>query len=881
MARLRSLIEGLRSLFDKSKADAGLDEELRTYLDAAVAEKIKHGMSLAEARRAARLETGSLDAVKEGVHSVGWEHILETFWQDLRFAVRMLRKSPGFTLIAVLTLALGIGANTAIFSMVDAVLLEPLPYPGIHRMVFINESLPNTRRMNDSWPDFLDWRAENRSFESMTAVQSQGLTMTGTREPRLLSGAYVSASFFPMLGARPILGRVFDASDDKPGAPPVAVLSYAFWRDILGSDRSAIGKTLWLEGRATLVIGVLRPDFRFPAARYEVYLPIGVRANEPQMAARENHPGIMVMATRRRGVSLDAARADMSTIMARLAPENPKTNPGEKAVLTPVLQELIGNAGGKLLLLLGAVGFVLLLACANVAHMTLARLAGRQREFALRAALGASWSRLTRQVLAEGLLLAGCGGVAGLLLARWTIQPFVHLYPYAVPGLARAHLDARVLAFALAVCAITAVLVGIAPVWHAARADVGSALKDSGFTGTENRSRRRFRSALFVAEIAAALVLSIAAGLTLRSLAAVLAVDPGFRADHLLALDIVRAGNGNAGAQNFAFFSQAIARIAHLPGVRSASAVMCPPFYGTEWTSPYVPADRAAPSLNEQPWTALNMVMPDYFQTMRTPLLEGRFLTAADDAASRPVAVVNETMARTIDARGNAVGKLIHVEYAAHPLLEVVGVVQDMKQWALEQPDMPEVYVPAAQMPVGFMTVVVRTSVDPGALEHPAALAIAGVDKNQPVSNVAPFADRIASGEGDRRFTATLLSLFGVLALFLAAIGVFGVMAYGVAQRVREFGIRMALGARSGQILWSVLGQGTRLALLGIAIGAGLAAWLAHLLVRQLLLFAVNPFDLLTFAVTAALLALVALLACYIPARRAMRVDPMVALRHE
>lgn len=871
-----------RNLFRRRERDADLDAEVRSYVELLVEEKIRVGLSPAEARRQARLESGGVEQVTQQVRESRACAPLDTLLQDVRYGLRQLRRNPGFAIVAIVTLALGIGANTAIFSIVDSVLLNPLPYPGVERMVFINETLPNAGYMNDSWPDFLDWQAQNRAFEGMTAVQEQGLTIVGAGEPRVVSGAYVSASFFPLLGAKPILGRVFGPSDDEPGAPAVAVVSYEFWRDVLHGDRTAVGKTFSVDHQATSVIGVLPPKFQFPGAQFQIYVPIGLQANDPNMTARSNHPGISVIATRREGVSLAAARADMATIMGRLARAYPKSDRDETAVLVPVLARVIGDLGQKLLMLLGAVGFILLLACANVANMMLARMAGRRREFAVRAALGASGSRLTRQLLAESLLLAGLGGTAGLLLAQWTIQPLARMYPDRVPGLADAHLNFTVFAFTFGVCIFATLLFGLAPAFQAVRARAGHALKDSGPAGTETRSRLRLRSALFVSEITAALVLLIGAGLTLRSLAAVYSVNPGFRADHLLALSVARPQSaGDFDPRDFEFFSQILDRISHLPGVESASAVFCPPFAGTNWTSPYVPAGRPAPPLNQQPWTALNMVMPNYFQTMRTPLLHGRYFTLADTADSVPVAVVNETMARTLDSRGAVIGKSVHVEYAAHPLLQIVGVVRDMKQWALELPNTQEVYVPAAQMPVQGMAIVVRTSVKPGALAHPAALAIQSLDKNLPVADVAPFSASIARIEANRTFVVFLLGAFGILAVLLAAIGVYGVMAYTVSQRTREFGIRIALGASRAALLRSVLLQSARLSMVGIVIGLALAAELAPLVATQLMLFEVQPRDVLTFAVASALLLAVALLACYIPARRATHVDPVTAIRCE
>jgi putative ABC transport system permease protein len=790
-----------------------------------------------------------------------------TIWQDLRFAGRTFVKTPGFTVVALLTLALGIGANSAIYSVISAVLLKGLPYPNADRLVFLSESLPKSE-LNVSWPDFVDWQAQNQVFEQMAAFQAQRVNITGGDQPKSLPAGWVSCAFFPLLGAKPILGRTFSDQDEKPGAPPAVVLSYGFWRNELKGDPTVLGKEITIEHGVFSVIGVLAPDYQFKP--WDLYLPIGLRSKESGFANRANHPGLLVLAAMRPGVSLERVRADMKTIMDRLAQAFPESNRNETAKVVPMAERMLGGVRTDLLMLLGVVAFVLLIACANVAHLALARATARQREFAIRAAIGASRDRLMRQMFAESTLLSLLGGAAGLLLAYWSLPPLVRLYPAEVPGLKEAHLDSGVLLFTLGVCLLAGGLFGLAPMLQAARSGLNRPLQ--GGAG------RRVRSTLFVAEIAIALALTVCAGLLLRSLAAVLDVNPGFRADHLLALDVVHSSPGPP-LSHLRFFEQALDRIVRQPGVESASAVMCPPLANTCWTSPYTADGQTAPPAMQRSWTALNMVTPGYFQTMRMQLLEGRLFTQADDARSPHVAIVNQTLARRLWPQGEAAGKRLHVMYAAGQLLDVVGVIADVKQFNLESPATAEVYVPAAQMPVNFMTIVVRTSTDPATLARGTMSAIQSVEKDQPASRITPMTKVIAEKVARRKFSAFLLGLFSALALVLAMVGVAGVMAYTVAQRTREFGIRMALGAQPGQVSRLVLGHGLRLASLGVAIGVTVAWGLTRLLAK--LLFGVKSHDPLTFGAVTVLLAGAAMAACFLPARRASRVDPLRALRYE
>ncbi len=860
--------------FRRARRERDLDDEIRSHLSMAANDRMGRGESPQSARNSALREFGNVGLVAEVTRETWSRSAVEQFARDLRYGLRSLRKSPVYSAVAVLTLALGIGANSAMFSVVHGVLVTGVPYPQLDRLVFITEALPKSP-INVSWPDYVDWRKQSTSFEHMAVFQSNRMYFAGTEQPRMIPGGFVSASFFPTLGAQMALGRPFSEAEDQPGAPPVTVLAYQFWRTELKADPAIIGKALWLNGVAATVVGVLSPEFRFQPWEWNALVPVSPISKQPNFVDRANHPGLAVIARMRPGVTLARSRADLGTIMDRLARDYPATNKGETAVVVPLADRLVGNVRRTLLMLLGAVGFVLLMACANVAHLALARASSRQREFAIRTALGAGRGRLIRQLSVENLLLSFLGGTAGLSLAWLAVPRVVKLYPEVVPGLADAHVDSTVLWFSLGTCVMAGLLFGLAPIVQVARSGIGGALQE-GSLAAGSRRGGRLRSMLFAAEIAIAIVVSVGAGLLLRSLSAVLHVDPGFRVDHLLALNVIHAGRTGE-RDDIRFFAQAAERVAHQAGVKHASAVMCPPLTGTCWTSPYA-ADGDTEELTVQkPWTALNMVLPDYFDTMGTPLLEGRPFEVTDDKRGPHVAILNQTLARRLWPHASAVGKRLHVKYAEGDLLEVVGVVQDVRQIGLDAPAVAEVFVPAAQMPVGWMTVVARTASDPLNMARAATQAIAEVEGNQPPPKITSMTATLAETVARRKFAAFLLAMFGGLSLVLAAIGVSGVMGYTVAQRTREFGIRLAVGAGKGQVLRMVLWQGLGLASLGVAIGMGAAWELAQLLSKML--FGVTVHDPLTFGVSAALLFAVALAACFVPAWRAAGVDPMRCLR--
>ena len=866
-------------MFARRGNDAEFSDELREHLHMLTEENVRRGMPLAEARREAKIRLGGAAQLRETHRELTGIPFLETLVQDIRYALRVLRKSPGFTAVAILTLALGIGANTAIFSIIHAVLLNGLPYPNAGRFVILNESLTTMPDIAVSWPDFVDWRSQSRSFDQMAAYSSDKFTLLGAGDPVVLPIQFVSPSYFSLLGAKPYLGRLLDATDDQSKGVAAVVISYSLWRNKLRSDPAIVGKSIDLDGYSTPVVGVLPPDFHDFAGHAQAYGPIGWMSGVPGYADRANHPGIFVLARLRRGISLETAQTEMDTIMSRLGQRYPKSNRGERAVVTPVFTAYLGSAERTLLPLFAAVAFVLLLACANVAHLSLARTRSRWRELCVRAALGASRSRLIRQLLTEGLLLSFFGAGLGLLLAFQGERLFLQLEPSMLRSAPAAVFDPMVLAFTAGAGLLTTLLFGLAPSLQAARVGLHHSMSEYNQNVSGTVAQRQLRSVLLSFEIAIALVVVVSSGLMIRSLAETLSVDPGFNPSHVLALDLQIQGTKRSNAYFMSFTSQVLERVRHLPGVRFVGLAMNPPLVGLHWTSPYLPEDQPAPPPSEWPNAALNMVTPDYFRAIGTPLLAGRYFAESDNASSAGVAIVNQTMARRISPNRSVIGKQVHVRYAADPLVQIVGVVPDLKQYGLNTKDMPEVFVPFAQMPVGFMTLMIRTAGDPSAIEHSATIVIHAVDADQPISHITPLSSYVSSSVREQRFLAWLLGAFGTVALVLAAVGVYGVVAYTTSQRTHEIGIRIALGAKPRDILCMTVSEGMLAAGLGILAGIGGALALTRFL--HSLLFRVTPADPATFVAVALLLIAVALLACYIPARRAMKVDPMVALRYE
>jgi putative ABC transport system permease protein len=803
--------------------------------------------------------------------------MMDTLQQDIRYALRQLARNPAFTVVAVLTLALGIGANTALFSVIDAVLLRSLPYPAARRLVVLWGTRGDQQQTLVSIPDVLEWRARNHSFEDVGIVRQQSVNLTGAEAPDRLSGEFVTASTLELLGARTALGRLFTTPETAVGAgQPVAVISWAMWRDRFGGDRHILGRTITLNGRPHVVIGVTAQTFRDPFAPVDVWLPI-TSAPNPTWFTREN-PNVWAIARLKPGVPLPQAERDLAAISADLAARFPVTNAGTGASVVSLRDSVVGRVEPILLILVAFVGAVLLIACANVANLQLARAAGRSRELSLRAALGASRGRVARQLLTESVLLSALGGAAGVLLAHWAIAAVLPLVPGGVPANGGVGVDVPVLAFCAGITIIAGLLFGAAPAWRAARTDLSRGLTlrspDGGRGG-----RLDLQQGFVALQLALAIVLLVGAGLLTRSLLALQRVRPGFDPTNLLTAEFrLPAGTYRTPQQIAGFTARAVEAIRAVPGVRAAALVTSVPLSGNGASVAYLPAGRATPA-SGAPNANVNGVTSGYFATMAIPLLGGRDFTAGDRLDGAPVVIVNAELARREWPGRSAVGERL-VVWAPEPVqATVVGVVGDAKQYSLAEPTVPQIYYPIAQEPGIFSSVVARADGDPAGLARAVRAAIWSVDPEQPVWRLRSMESIIGAAVAVPRFEMRMTVAFALLALLLAAVGVYGVMAYGVSQRTREMGIRMALGARRDQVVRLVLERG--LAVVAVATACGVLASLGLTPLLSHELYGVGVADPVTFVVVPVLLALVALAACLIPARRAARVDPIVALRTE
>jgi putative ABC transport system permease protein len=866
-----------------------LDEELGAYLEMAAAEKIEQGMSRKEALRAVRLERGSLEATKEVVRCGRWESFLETCWQDVRFGLRMLRKNPGFTLVVVLTLALGIGANAAIFSVVDAVLLRPLPYQGSDQLVQIIAHDRN-RGVDFDWvsfPNFHDWAQQSKAFQYMAAYKFHAFNLTNVSQARVLFGTKVSANLLPTLGAEPLLGRNFRPEEDEPGHDHEIILGYDIWRQSFGADPQITGKTLTLNDELYTVIGVMPSGFHFPptvpviatlpSRKTEFLAPLGIAFDPNQ----RDWNMLGVIARLKPDVAIEQARADLNMIERNLELLYPVQNEGIAVRVEPLLSRVVGDVRPALWFFLIAVSLVLLVACANVTSLLLARSTVRQREMALRASLGASRSRLARQLLIESLLVALGGGSLGVALAYGVILLLPGLSPDNLPRIGDVAINGPVLAYTFVVSVVTGVIFGLAPSLGFSRVEVSQPLKIQAKTSTPDRKDSGLRSALVISEIALSLALLIGASLMVRSFVRLERVDPGFRAQKMLTVWTILSEKKYAPQQGAAFYQQAWERIGRLPGVKSVGAIDNLPLTGFHGGGAFTIEGHPTTSDNDAPNAYRCTVSVNYFQTMGVPLLQGREFTERDREGAPTVVMVNESAARRYWPGQNPLGT--HLSFTtgrSQPTwLEIVGVVKNVLQDGLELPAKPTIYLPSLQLPQAFMVTVVRTDVDLASLTSAIREAIATVDKDQPVLMMRSMADIYSDCTAQRRFNTALIVAFGALALVLAMVGVYGLMAYAVNQRTHEIGVRMALGAEPRNVLELVVAQGLRLTFFGIIFGLAAACLLTRFLSK--LLFNVPPIDPWTFVLVSLCLGGVALQASYIPARRAMRVDPIVALRYE
>jgi predicted permease len=924
MSLLRNLGSGLRSLFRKEQVDRDLDEELRAYQEMAAEEKIKDGMSRKEALRAVRLERGSLDVSKEIVRSGGWESFVETCWQDLRFSLRMLRKSPGFTTVAVLTLALGIGANTAIFSLIDAALLRSLPVRDPQRLVVFQWTAhkpPNTKGeyrympcppvsatgehgCSFSYPMFEQFRSLRDTFSDAIALGGDiGLNLRGNGPVRIVRGELVSGGFFETLGVEAAQGRLFRSSDDVVGAPPVAVLGYGYWLSAFGGDPGVVGKTVWLNNVPVTIVGVAAKEFPSvdPAGARPVWLPLSLQpqlgkdlngsmgGDKPSLEAGDDNWWVFVVARLKPGITLAKAAAAAEALFHNdvldTAKKLFKAEDSPRLVLLPApraFSQLRDRFSTPLTILMAAVGMVLLVACANVAGLMLARSSTRQREFAVRLALGAGRARISRQLLTETVLLSAAGGASGILLAYWSVQSLVVFMPRGGlwPSHLAAHLDVRVLAFTAAASVLTGILFGLAPAFRGMRVDLTPALKESAGSCVSGASRGRqwnLGEALVVAQVVLSMLILTGAGLLVRTLQNLKSIDPGFDTRNVLLFAIDPTLNGYTDAQIHTLFSQLQERLEALPGVLSASYSFDPLLSGDLWSSNFKIEGEAQ---NTQYMTNALQVGPKFFETLHIPVLAGRTLNPKDfnsaPGSSWCPTVVNEAFARKFFKKQNPLGRSIVGLGDKYSTCEIVGIVGDARYQTLRSETSPTVYVPQKE---GSATFEVRTATNPEAIIPAVRSIVSQLDNNLPVFDVKTQSEQIEGSLFQERLIARLSSFFGGLSLLLACIGLYGLLSYEVSRKTREIGVRMALGARPSDVLRFIVRQGVGLSAIGAVLGILGALSVTRYLAS--LLYGVRPFDPLTFLTVALLLGLVALAACYLPARRASRVDPITALRYE
>ncbi|HEV2801961.1 MAG TPA: ABC transporter permease [Pyrinomonadaceae bacterium] len=883
--------------------EAEIVEELAQHLEDRYEQAIEGGATPEEARRAALSELTESDLLTEELKRVertaptetvvpgvpgaqGRRNFMGDLWQDLRYGVRMMTKTPGFTIVAVIALALGIGANSAIFSVVNTVLLRPLPYQDPERLVMVweDDTKGGYPRNTPAAANYIDWRDQNTVFEGMAAIADQNFNLTGTGDPERIKGRLVSSSLFPLLGVAPQVGRALLPEEDQPGQNRVVVLSHGLWQRRFGGDEKIVGGQLSLNGESYTVVGVMPPHFQFPTREDELWAPIGFT---PQEAANRGRHYLQVFARLKSGVSLEQAQAEISTIAVRLQQQYPQQNSDIGALVTPLHEQVVGDIKPALLVLLGAVGFVLLIACANVANLLLARAAVRQKEISIRVALGASRLRLVRQFLTESVLLGIVGGVLGLLLSVWGVSLLKAFIPENISQVEAITIDARVLLFTLLVSLLTGLVFGLAPAMQASRLNLNETLKEGGRDSAAGSHGNRIRALLVVTEVAVSLILLIGAGLLINSFLRLRQVDPGFRPDNLLTMQIVLPTFKYPDhARRTAFYDDLLTRLKNVPGVKMAAVTTNLPLYrqGNSIGISFEGRPDPAPGTGKRPSITTRVVSHDYFQAMGIAMLQGRSFTNEDKTDAPAVAVINETMARRFwpdeDPTGKRITPALLNSAAADDWITVVGVVRDVRQFELVADPKPQMYLSYIQ--VGFFApndLVVSTDLEPLSLASAVRQTVWAVDKEQPVSKIRTMEEIVSESVARERFSMMLLGIFAALALVLAAVGIYGVMSYSVAQRTREFGIRMALGARRGDVLRLAVGHGLKLVLVGIAIGLGAAFLLTR--VMSSLLYGVSATDPVTFIAISLVLVGVSLLASFIPALRATRIDPMEALRYE
>jgi predicted permease len=883
MRFVQSFSNWLRSLFRRNTAEQELGRELRFHIERQEQENLVAGMSPAEARRAALREFGGVEQVKEECRDTYRANYLENLVKDIRHGLRMLQKSPSFTFFAVAVLALGIAANSAIFSIADNVLVRPLPYRDSNRLVMVWEdaSAYGFPRDTPAPGNFADWKSRNQVFEDMAAISDASLNLTGSGNPEDLLGKWATANLFSVLGVTPALGRDFRPEDDIPGAPHVAILSHGLWLRRFGGDPQIIGKEISLDYEHYMVIGVMKRGMQFPDRETELWTPS--RFTTQQLANHGNH-FLGVIARLKPGVSLKTANANLATLAAQLEKENPDSNAKVGAFARPLREELAGDVRPAILMLVGAVCFVLLIACANVANLLLSRAAGRRRELAMRLALGATRGRVIQQMLTESVLLSLFAGAAGLLLSVWGTKFLATLIPAGLAPMTGSGVDSRVFFFTLAVSLATGILFGIIPASRVSQFQLTFSLKQGGGQSGVGSGGHGLRNALVISEVALAIVLLTGAALLIRSLENLYHLDPGFRADHVLVMRTPLPRPKYASfAPRTAFYDQVLRNVESLAGVVAAGYTTWIPLTNSGGATGITIQGKPEPRPGDLLIPNTRIISRDYLAAIRMRLIEGRAIEPRDGAGTLPVALINQTMAKNYWPGENAVGKQFKVGgyNKKSPWITVVGIVGDVHQAGLAVPARAEMYLPYQQQDFGYEPeyLAVQTTGDPMALAELVRQQIWMVDKEQPVAGVMPLEDLVDDNLASRRMQASLLSGFAALALLLVSVGIYAVLSFAVTQRTQEIGVRVALGAQPRDVLRMIFSLGFKLFLVGAAIGLAASLALARALVH--LLFGVSAYDPASFAGVTMLLAAVALLACYLPARRAMRVDPLIALRYE
>ena len=886
LAWIRALASRTRAWLSPRHADQDFENELEIHLEMLTEENVRRGMAPEEAKRAARMRLGGLTQLRETNRELQGLPLIETFLQDARYALRMLGKSPGFTAVAVLTLALGIGANTAIFSVVYAVVLKPLPYVNSEQLFNVFEVQPQQGVTGTGWSylNFRELREQNSVFSEMAGVQKHQLTLTARGEPSIVNTSVVTPELFSLFGQKPLAGRMFFSGDGKPGAPPVVVLGENLWRGSFGADPTIIGSSINLDKRAFTVIGIMPATFRFPflTKSEQLWIPL---VQDPVFGSWMDRRGghwLQVTGRLKPGVSMTEAQAELDTISARLAKAFPAENDGWAIRMVPLQQMIVEDVKSPLLVLLGAVGLVLLIACANIANLLLTRATSRAREIAVRTTLGAGRARIVRQLLVESAVLGLLGGAIGIGLAYWGVAGLSWLLPPSLPQLSAIRVDNFVLGFALLLSVLASCAFGLAPALFAANSNLQASLREGGGRSGESAGRRRARSFLAAGEIALAMVLLMAAGLLLRSFSRLMSVSPGFNVQHMVKADISLPRFQYSAPQQWAAFSdELLARIQAQPGLEDSAVAVPVPIadgfinlgFDIAGNPPvFAGASRTANYVS---------VSPDYFRVMGIPLVAGRFFNQHDISSAPRVSVISEAMARLYFPNGDALGKRLTFGFPPDPgaVREIIGIVGDVRDVALGQDPGPMMYVPFQQAPFWGGGVIVKSTLSPSSVVTAIRQEVRKMDKDLPVTDVQTMPDIMETSLAQPRFRTLLLGVFAAMALVLAATGIFGVISYSVSCRTNEIGIRVALGASSGAILGMVLRETLLLALAGLALGVP-SALVASRVVGHML-FGISAKDPLTLAAVAVTLAAVAALAGYIPARRAMRVDPMVALRYE